>query len=150
MQKIKFWNSINLQFCKVIGVSLFVLLGALHVNAQGGGTNMLDHDDNRYYFGIIGGGNHSQYRVFHSDFFTQFDSVQLANPRWKIGLNAGITANVRMTQHTGLRLSPQFVFASKSVEYDFKHRKDTTIVLESILMHLPLSFKFSSDRISKN
>lgn len=144
MYNIKFWNSIHLHIGKII----FTLLVFVANNAQGQGTNMLEHDDNRYYFGIIAGPNNAQFRVFHSDFFTQSDSVQAANPRWNIGLNAGITGNLRLTQHTGLRLAPQFVFATKSIDYDMKYKRDTTVVIESILMHLPLSFKFSSDRIS--
>jgi hypothetical protein len=147
MYTVKFWHSLSLLRYKVVGTLLFTFF-SVSLLAQDGGTNMLDHDDNKYYFGIIISGNSSQYRIFHSDIFTNEDSVRSANPKWNGGASAGITANLRITQHTALRLAPQFVFATKSIEYDFKEKRDTTLTIESILLHAPLSFKFSSDRIA--
>jgi hypothetical protein len=125
-----------------------MLLNALFANAQEEGFNMLDHDNQKYYFGITAGFNNSQYKTYYSDFFINSDSVKSATPQWNAGFQVGITANYRFTKHTGVRLVPQFVLMQRSLDYTFSFRNDTTIVIESIMLHLPYHFKFSSDRIN--
>ncbi len=146
MHTFKFWNSKYLLGTKI--VFAFCLFWANTANAQKDGFNMLDHDDAKYYFGITGGFNNAQYRVFHSDFFTNTDSVSIATPTWAAGLQVGLVGNYRFTPHAGVRLAPQFAITSKNLQYNFKYQKDTTIVIESIMLHVPLHFKFSSDRIT--
>jgi hypothetical protein len=116
--------------------------------SYGQGTNMLEHDDNRYFFGFVAGLNSSTYRIFHSNYFLDSDSVQKTNPLWEYGFHAGITGNIRLGKHLGVRLAPMFAFTNKQMEYDLKYAKDTLINVESILLHTPIDFKFSSDRIS--
>jgi hypothetical protein len=148
MYTTKLWHRVHLRSTKIVILFFLLLCNYFNALAQKDGFNMLEHDNTKYYFGIIGGFNNAQYRVFHSDYFTNFDTVQVATPKWNPGFHVGLNANYRFTPHTGLRLTPQFVLTQKELKYDFKYQKDTSIVIESIMLHLPLSFKFSSDRIN--
>jgi hypothetical protein len=147
MQEFKFRHIKYIQGRKIVLVFYTVLL-SFCAGAQEEGFNMLDHDLQKYYFGITGGFNNSQYKTYYSDFFINSDSVLSATPKWNAGFQVGIAANYRFTQHSGMRVLPQFVLMQRSLDYTFKYRGDTTLVIESIMLHLPFHYKFSSDRIS--
>ncbi len=112
-----------------------------------GGYNMLEEESRSYYFGITAGFNNSQYRIFHNQTFIENDTVVQVTPKWSAGFQVGIASNLKLTNHLALRLTPQFVLTQKSVLYDLTYKPDTNIVIESIMLHLPLSIKLNSDRI---
>jgi hypothetical protein len=131
----------------VISFIIISVCAVCKVQAQNDNYNLMDHDQRLYYFGIAAGFNNSTYKIFPSDFFTSADSVMSITPNGSLGFQVGITSNLRLTNHTSLRLVPQFVLTQKSLSYDFKYNRDTTLTIESIMMHLPLQVKFQSDRI---
>jgi Outer membrane protein beta-barrel domain len=147
MYTIKFRNRLHLSSFKI--VLLFCLLSCISINtfAQSEGFNMLEDDDRQYYFGITAGFNNSQYRIFHSTSFIQSDTIKEVTPKWNAGFQVGINGNLRLNSHISLRLTPQFVLTQKTIDYKQTYKRDTTLVIESIMMHLPLSIKFNSDRI---
>ncbi len=135
---------------KVIYIFLISLSCCSNLFAQEEGYNMLEEDSRRFYFGITAGFNNSQYRIFHSDFFTKQDSILEVTPKWNAGFQVGINSNFRLNNHLALRLTPQFILTQKNIFYNLNYKvpdKDTTVVIESIMMHLPLCLKLSSDRI---
>jgi hypothetical protein len=144
MYTTKFWHSQYLSSYKIVAIFCCIIVG-LRANAQG--YNMMEDDDRLYYFGITAGFNNSQYRIFHSNQFTQSDTIQQVTPKWNAGFQVGINSNLRLSNHVALRLTPQFVLTQKSIFYKQTYKPDTTIVIESIMLHLPLSLKLNSDRI---
>lgn len=142
----KLWYS-HIVYCrKVIGLFLCLFFSS-SLQAQEEGTNMLDHDEKLYYFGIVVGMNNSQYKVFHNELFLQEDSVKTINPIWALGLSAGLAANLRLNKHFTLRLIPNFAIIEKKIDYTLKNNTEKNISMESLLLHVPLNVKFCSDRI---
>ena len=146
MQTIKLWNSLTLH-CKKIAIAIICLFSVHSSFAQEEGFNMMDHDERNFYFGIAAGINNSQYRISHSSFFTKYDSVLSTTPTWSAGFQVGISATYKLSKHFAIRFTPQFVLTQKNIDYTFSNQRDTTITIESILLHNPLQLKFSSDRI---
>jgi hypothetical protein len=144
MYTIKFWHRLYLSSYKIVATICLLFL-CNHSFAQG--YNMLEDDDRLYYFGITAGFNNSQYRIFHSDNFIQNDSIMEVTPKWSAGFQVGINSNLKLTNHLAARLTPQFVLTQKNIFYNLTYKPDTTIIIESIMMHLPLSLKLNSDRI---
>jgi Outer membrane protein beta-barrel domain len=144
MYTTQFWHRLYISSYKVV-VIIFCIFCSKLVSAQG--YNMMEDDDRLYYFGITAGFNNSQYRIFHSNQFIQSDTIQQVTPKWNAGFQVGINSNLRLSNHLALRLTPQFVLTQKSIFYKQTYKRDTTIVIESIMLHLPLSLKLSSDRI---
>jgi Outer membrane protein beta-barrel domain len=147
MYTTKFWHCQYIQSTKIILFFVFLLFNASSAFAQEDGFNMMDHDQRKFYFGITAGLNNSQFRIYNSDYFLKYDTVLSATPKWNAGFQVGIMGTLKLTNHTALRFVPQFVLTQKTIAYTFKTLRDTTIVIESILTHLPLSLKFASDRI---
>jgi hypothetical protein len=146
MHTTQFWHRFYLSSHKIVFVVL-MLCSSVLAKAQDQGYNMLEDDSRPYHFGITAGFNNSQYRIFHNKTFLESDSLYSITPEWSVGFQVGIAGNLRLTNHLSTRFTPQFVLTQKNVLYDFKYNRDTTIVIESIMMHLPLCLKLSSDRI---
>jgi Outer membrane protein beta-barrel domain len=147
MYNTQFWHSQYLQSRKIILFFLIFIVAQKNVFAQEDGINMLDHDQKPFYFGITAGINNCGYKTFNSDFFKTSDTVLVATPKWSQGFQVGIMGTFRITNHTAFRVVPMFVLTQKNIDYKFKTQRDTTIVIESIITHLPVSLKFASDRI---
>jgi hypothetical protein len=141
------WHSHYISMHKVIVILIFCTTSFINAFAQREGFNMLEEETRPYYFGISAGLNNSQYRLFHSKQFIATDSILEVTPQWNAGFQVGINAHYRINSHLALRLNPQFILNQKTLFYNNNYKKDTTLVIESIMLHLPFSFKLSSDRI---
>jgi len=115
---------------------------------------MPEHDDKAYYFGITFGVNFSQYRIKYSKSFVDKDTFKSIQPKWSPGFNLGLMANLRLSRFVDLRFIPSLSFADKRLEMVFSEDVSpprdsiSTRSVESIYMHLPLQFKFKSDRVN--
>ncbi len=129
-----------------ITISLLLLLACQTAQAQ---LNMEEHDRKPYYFGITLAANQSNFKLTHSDFFLQKDSILVAEPLKTVGFNLGLLANLRLNHRFDLRANPQLVFANKDLFYRESKptEHDTQKKIESILLSFPFQFKFKSDRI---
>jgi len=114
--------------------------------AQGEGQNNRDHDYKKFYFGISFGGNSSQYKIFHDEWFIQYDSIKEITPKWSPGFQLGIMGNLRLGDFVDFRSGPFFVLREKSVDYRFYDDTEIKSSFESILFSWPAEFKFKSDR----
>ncbi|WP_344826794.1 porin family protein [Rurimicrobium arvi] len=130
-------------------LSVVAACSALHAGAQARIMNMEDHDSKPYYFGLTFGLNQSRYRIQYTEAFAQHDTFMHVQPGWGTGLNLGIMGNLRLSNFVDLRLIPSISFAEKKLSYvqpglsaDVQQKS-----VESIYIHLPLQFKFKSDRI---
>jgi len=112
--------------------------------------NMPEHDQKAYYFGITFATNFSQYRIHYTDAFAQTDTFRIIQPQWSPGFNLGLMANLRLSDFIDVRMTPSIAFAEKKLSYTYgPPGGDSTATrsIESIYMHLPLQFKFKSERI---
>lgn len=112
-------------------------------------VNMEDHDDKAYYFGLTFGFNQSRHRIKYSDAFANTDTFMSIQPGWGGGFNLGIMGNLRLNKFVDLRLIPSISFAEKRLKYNQPNKPGEIAdkAIESIYIHLPLQFKFKSDRI---
>jgi hypothetical protein len=127
--------------------SLFVLAPA---SGQQTILNMPEHDQKAYYFGITFALNFSQYRLRFTEDFARTDTFSRIQPRWSPGFNLGLMANLRLSNFVDVRTTPSISFAEKKLGYAYGLPGADSAVersIESIYMHLPLQFKFKSDRI---
>ncbi len=115
--------------------------------AQRHALNMSEHDEKIYYFGITFGFNYSQYKIHYTQSFAETDTIRRASPTWKPGFNLGLMGNLRLNRFVDLRFIPSLVFAEKGIKYNMSPDSTADRSIESIYMHLPLQFKFKSERI---
>jgi hypothetical protein len=111
--------------------------------------NMAEHDDKPYYFGLSFGLNFSQYRISYTENFAATDTFMQVQPRTAPGFNLGLIGNLRLNKWVDLRLIPTLSFAEKKLDFNTPNRPDTVEKrsVESIYLHLPLQFKFKSERL---
>ncbi|MBL7765955.1 MAG: PorT family protein [Chitinophagaceae bacterium] len=108
--------------------------------------NNPEHEDKPYYFGISLGINTSQYKLSHSQYFIESDSVTNITPLWKPGFQLGIMGNLRLSGFVDLRACPSFVLREKGLRFSLPNDSTLTNSFESVLFSLPVEFKFKSDR----
>lgn len=130
-------------------ITLFCISLYNDANAQIHIVNMEDHDDKAYYFGLTFGFNQSRHRIKYSDAFANTDTFMSIQPGWGSGFNLGIMGNLRLTKFVDLRLIPSISFAEKRLKFNQPNNPNDIAekAIESIYIHLPLQFKFKSDRI---
>ncbi len=147
MHTFKFWHSLHISSKQII-IAALLLIAFKHSYAQEQGYNMMEHDDKKLYFGITMALNNAQYKIFHANPFIQDDSALVATPKWNPGFQVGIMGNLKLNNHFGIRLIPQFALVYKEMTYDFTKTQDTSLILESIMLQSPVLLKFNSDRIN--
>ncbi len=128
------------------------LIASFKGNAQRTAISMPDHDDKPYYFGITFGLNYSVYQISYSQAFANTDTFKTIQPHWAPGFNLGLIGNGRLTKFVDFRFVPSLAFAEKSIEYNWgtTTHKDSIVSkgIEAIYLHMPLQFKFKSERIN--
>ena len=140
---------------KVLTV-LIVLLPALAKAQLRGELNLIDHDEDKFHFGINLGANRSHYNIQHSNKFLAFDSVNVIEGINSTGINLAWMVNMRISDHFDLRTYPvNLVFTEKAFLYTLKTpdivRKEDTLTtkkVQGITLAFPLQIKFTSDRIA--
>ena len=145
MQKCKFWNCLYLSLPKVILVVLALCMGQVAF-AQEEKMNNPEHDDKPYYFGITIGFNSSQYKVFHSKYFIEYDTVKNIKPTWKPGFQLGIMGYLKLSNFVDLRTMPTFMLRDQGLDFTLQNDSLKSGSFESVLFTLPFEFKFKSDR----
>lgn len=145
MQIIKFRNRLNLSLSKVVW-ALLMLFCTQSALAQQEKMYNMEHDEKPYYFGITLGLNAAQYKVSHSKYFTDYDTIKNITPLWKPGFQLGIMGNLRMTSFIDVRAIPSFMLREKGLRFTLQNDSTLLSSFESILFSLPVEFKFKSDR----
>ncbi len=116
------------------------------------GTNLPDHDNKSYHFGINLGFNKSHFLFSHHPVFLQRDTIMTVESINSSGINLAWLVNLRMGNHFDLRLHPlDLTFSEKAFLYTEKFTSDTNLVekkVQSITLSFPVHIKFSSDRIN--
>jgi hypothetical protein len=126
---------------------LMIMLLPVAGYGQRKSLNMPEHDDKLYYFGLTFGLNFSQYRIKYTESFVKNDTFKSIQPQWSPGFNLGLMANLRLSSFVDVRFVPSLSFADKKAMMTFANDSTSQRTIESIYMHLPLQFKFKSDRI---
>ncbi len=116
------------------------------------GTNLPDHDNKTYHFGINLGFNKSHFLFSHHPVFLNRDTVMTVESINSSGINLAWLVNLRMGNHFDLRLHPlDLTFSEKAFLYTENFTNDTNLVekkIQSITLSVPVHIKFSSDRIN--
>ena len=140
-----------------ITINIFFLLLPFIGQAQlRNELNQLEHDDDRFHFGINLGVNRSHYNIVHSNKFLQFDSVNVIESINSTGINLAGLVNLRLSNHFNIRTYPiDLIFTEKAFQYTLKtpdkpRGEDslTTKKVQGITLAFPVQLKFTSDRIA--
>ncbi len=137
---------LHISLSKVIFTSILLFCAASAVLAQEEKMYNAEHDEKPYYFGITLGLNAAQYKVSHSKYFIDYDTIKDITPLWKPGFQLGIMGNARLTSFVDLRAIPIFMLREKGLRFTDYRDSVMTSSFESILFSLPVEFKFKSDR----
>jgi hypothetical protein len=136
----------------LLTLSFFLLLSAFAQRAIE--LNLPDHDEKKYYFGIILGYNSSHYNITHHPYFLSRDTISVVNSQNSGRIHLGIMANWQLSQHLDLRFYPlNLIFSEKKFGYTQKYTGDPSTAyetqnVESIVMSFPLQVRLKSDRIN--
>jgi hypothetical protein len=118
-----------------------------------------DHDDLPYYFGMsIGFSNN--YLAFNraNRFLSTLSSSSIGdpysiievNPINNLYYNLGLVGTLRLNKHVSLRANPTLLIIGTKNVIDFKVKATPNLSqklnVSSSIIHLPLAFKFQSDR----
>ena len=133
--------------------SLLPFLGQAQLRNE---LNQLEHDDDRFHFGINLGVNRSHYNILHSTKFLQFDSVNVIESINSTGINLAGLVNLRLSNHFNIRTYPvNLIFTEKAFQYILKSPDKprgedtlTTKKVQGITLAFPVQLKFTSDRIA--
>lgn len=145
MHTIKLWNCFHLSIFK-INIILLLIIFSAKANAQTEKMNNPEHDEKLYYFGITVGLNSAQYKVSHSNYFLENDSVMQITPLWRPGFQLGIVGNLKLSNFIDVRAIPTFVLREEALKFQITKDSVLTNSSESILFSLPIEFKFKSER----
>lgn len=114
--------------------------------------NLPDHDEKRYYFGIMLGYNTSHYSIsHHPDFLNPSENSKIAYVEsGNTGrIHLGIMGNYQLSKRLDLRFYPlNLVFSEKKLDYLMKDNTIEKQRAESIVMSFPLQIRLKSDRIN--
>lgn len=117
--------------------------------------NLPDHDNKKYHLGIGLLYNSSRVNITHHPLFLERDSVMVINPENTGGFGLAGIHTLRLSNRFEVRaIFPQLLFSYKNITYHLTYpdqfNEETPIMskkIESILLGLPVHFKFRSDRI---
>ena len=115
--------------------------------------NLPDHDQKKYYFGIILGYNTSHYNITHHPYFLERDTIRVVNSQNSGRIHLGIMANYQISNHLDFRFYPlNLIFSEKKFGYTQKLPSEASSTfekqsVESIVMSLPVQIRLKSDRI---
>lgn len=131
---------------RIYFIIILIFLQASQLFAQSTNWNMEDHDLKKYYFGVNFGYNQSTFNIHHTEKFVPTDSFRNIQSKYASGFHVGIIGSLKLTNFVDLRLLPTILFVNKPLELTTLNTYEKRN-LESIYMHVPLQFKFKSDRI---
>jgi hypothetical protein len=152
MQNIESRNKQYLLRRKIISVVMGMVCLSPAFSQLREGTNLPDHDNKPYHFGINLGYNKSHFLFTHHQYFLQRDTIMDIESVNSAGINLAWLVNMRISDHFDLRLHPlDLTFSEKVFQYNENFTGDTTFVekkVSSITLSFPVHVKFSSDRIN--
>ena len=154
MQTVKFRNQQSVHRKKTSLIIGFFFLSLLGFSQRRGEMNLADHDDKRYYFGIVLGYNTSHYNATHHPYFLQRDTIMSVESLNSGRIHLGIMANWQINDAFDLRFYPlHLIFSEKKFRYtqSIPNAGDDQLTnfrnVESIVMSFPLQVRLKSDRI---
>jgi hypothetical protein len=139
----------HLHSTKISLILFFVFLLSTVKAQYSTSSNLPDHDDKPYYFGIILGGNSSYHKLtYHPSFrdaSSNIGSIQSSDLK---GVQLGVHANLQLSRRFDLRFYPfNLIFAYQALNIVDKDTV-TTPRLSAVTMSFPLQVRFKSDRIN--
>lgn len=114
----------------------------------GGGTdnyNFRDFQKKPYYFGMTLGLNNSGYRINHSDFFINNDSIRISEASSGGGFVLAGIVNLKLGDYFDFRALPGFAFSNRGFEFTYREEGDfRKRSVESVFFELPFLIRFKS------
>ena len=108
--------------------------------------NFREFQAKAYYFGLTFGYNHSDFQLLPSKKFILNDSFKIAEGLGGPGLNVSLVANMKLGEYFDFRFLPGFSFVGRKIYYlNAYNDVEQVHPVESVLLQLPLQFRFKSD-----
>ncbi len=106
MQTVKFRNQQLVHGKKAVLTITLFLFSIIGFTQERGEMNLSDHDDKRYYFGIVLGYNTSHYNTTHHPYFLQRDTIMSVESLNSGRVHLGIMANWQVNRFFDLHRTP--------------------------------------------
>jgi len=128
-------------------LAFFICTGAMSQNKK---HLFLPHyDEKKIHYGFHLSVNHSAFRVVHSDWFLENDTITYLRGSGQMGFGLGFIFNFRLFEYGDLRFLPTVAFYNRSIEYGVKNVDEQVEALfQSSFVNLPILFKYKAKRRS--
>ena len=109
--------------------------------------NLPTFDDSKIHYGFYLGINQNDFKVNYRPSNFPYTVVEI---KPTLGFNVGLIADFRVHKNVNLRFEPGLISNSKTIYFNnsptLNTERDSIREIGSTYLHLPLVFKFSSDR----
>ena len=107
--------------------------------------NLPDFDKRLIHYGFYLGVNQNDFKINLKE--SNFTTAEIQSEP-TTGFNVGLIADLRLHKNLNLRLEPGLVSNSKTIYFNHLNtQQDSVRDIGSTYLHIPLVFKFSTDRI---
>ncbi len=111
--------------------------------------NLPNYDDKPIHYGFHLSLNHSAFRVTHSQWFVDNDTIATLRGSGQSGFGLGFIFNFRVFKYGDVRLLPTVAFYTRTMEFGIKGEDDPVIAsIQSSFVDLPILFKYKAKRRS--
>ena len=111
--------------------------------------NLPNYDDKPIHYGFHLSVNHSAFRVRHSDWFVNNDTIQNLRGGGQSGFGLGFIFNFRVFKYGDVRVLPTVSFYTRTLNYGIKNSTEpVSATIQSSFVDLPLLFKYKAKRRS--
>lgn len=135
--------------CKKLLIFSFLILSAISAIAQKERVeNLPNFDKDRFHYGFYLGLNQNGFKVAYKPSFVNQPNV-IVQP--SIGFNVGLIADLKLHPNINLRFEPGLVSNNKVLIFDHIPGNDDFLrerEAGNTYLHLPLIFKFSTNRLN--
>jgi len=140
----QFILQVNNMIKKVLVLGFFLMISAVFYAQKERVENLPTFDERKLHYGFYLGLNQNDFKLNLRNSTIQNADITVAPTA---GFNVGLIADFRLHKNLNLRLEPGLVSNSKNIYFNhLATKQDSVREIGSTYLHVPVIFKFSTDR----
>ena len=144
MELQQFILQVNNMIKKVLVLGFFLMISAVFYAQKERVENLPTFDERKLHYGFYLGLNQNDFKLNLRNSTIQNADITVAPTA---GFNVGLIADFRLHKNLNLRLEPGLVSNSKNIYFNhLATKQDSVREIGSTYLHVPVIFKFSTDR----
>lgn len=129
---------------RILILSFFILTTSAFFAQRDKVEYLPSFDKRKIHYGFYLGLNQNDFKFSLRENTNVPDAYITAKP--EIGFNVGLIVDLRLHKNLNLRLEPGLMTNSKKIHFNHLTAQDSVRDISSTYLHVPLVFKFSTDR----